>query len=617
MEKRDQWYKLTDDEAAQSLVTLARRLRDEQSGRQSDRIFYAALYGWREAATGFSSALRADLVTSTQTNRLSLNLTRTMVDAAVARIAALAQPKATFYTDGAEYAKREQAQQMDKALQGIFDQEKYRAKSLRAFRSALVFSEGWLWFEADHVWGKPRIVRTLPGEVFVDEREALTGVPPRIYRRRYYDRAQLAAAFPKAAEQIEEAKPLETDEREWGFDPQLDQVLVTEGWSLPSGPKAKDGRYIAAIEGATLEMMPYTRNRFPGARYVWDDPEVGWYGHGLVEELAGIQIEINDLLDQINEAHQVVAGKWLVERNSGVERYHITDERDGILVYRGTAPTYITPNAVPPQMYEYLWRLVSQAYEITGISQLAATSQKPAGLNSGVAIRAYEDNQSSRFKHKLSGFEDFVCDSAKLTIDAVQDLAEKGDVRVRSITDDEMSILDWKSVALDEEAYEVRVNPTSTLPQTTAGKLALVSDLAAVVGSDGQPVMDPQELSEMMAGIPDVEAYLRGKSGTKRLVKKAFAQMAAGKRAQGPEPEMDPVVSLAAAKEEYLTYRAANVPPDRLDEMLRWINLAARIAAPPPPPAPEPMPMPGPEPMGPGPGPEPMMEPAPDGAPPL
>ena len=586
------WYRQDSEQGAQTLVQYARKLREDQERRHQDRLLYAALYGWREVLQGFAGAHSDMLVSSQQTQRLSLNIVRTMVDASTARIAALASPKPTFRTAGADYAKRTRAEQMDKAIQGVFYAEKHRAKSLRSFKSALVFGDAWLWHEPDFVWGKPRIVRTLPGEVFVDEGECLTGEPRRIYRRRYYDRMVLAERFPSARAHILACKTVDEDSREWGYDPTTDQVLVTEAWSLPSGPNAKDGKYLAAIDGTWLQAERYDRERFPGARYAWDEPEVGFYGQGLAEELAGIQLEINDLLDQVNDAHQSVAGKWLVEKNSGVNHSHINDERDGILAYRGTAPVYITPNAVPPQMYEYLWQLVSRAYEITGISQLAATSMKPAGLNSGAAIRAYEDNQSARFKHKLQAFEDFVCDSARLTVDSVQDLAETSDVRIRVLSDGELELVDWKNVALDAEAYELQVNATSSLPTTTAGQLALVQDLSVIPG-----LMQPDELLELMSGVPDVQSFTKRRNATRRLTEKMLALIVStdGESFEPPEPEMDLTLALRVAGEAYLEYRHAHASPQALDALQRWLRLAKELraaAAPPPaPPAPAPAPM--------------------------
>jgi len=63
----------------------------------------------------------------------------------------------------------------------------------------------------------------------------------------------------------------------------------------------------------------------------------------------------------------------------------------------GTKPSYEVAPCVPQEMYAQLQRLIEYAYQQSGVSSLAAQGQKPAGLNSGEAIRNYDDIQSDRF----------------------------------------------------------------------------------------------------------------------------------------------------------------------------------------------------------------------------
>jgi hypothetical protein len=50
----------------------------------------------------------------------------------------------------------------------------------------------------------------------------------------------------------------------------------------------------------------------------WSEALVGFFGVGLVEELLGIQREINKLLQQIQRGHHLIAGHYLVENGSKV-----------------------------------------------------------------------------------------------------------------------------------------------------------------------------------------------------------------------------------------------------------------------------------------------------------
>lgn len=600
METNDaRWAERSNEDGAIALAEVVRRIRQEQEPLYQDRLIHASMYGGSELAA-YSGGISSGTELAAPPNQLSLNIVKTMVNAATARIAARNPPKPTFVTDGANWDARSKAEAMDKGLAGIFKLEKVRKKTVRAFRSALIYGEGILCCEPDAVWGKPRITRALPGEFLVDQGEALTGEPRRLYRRRYYDRLVLTRMFPHAKKAIMESRESDDAFREWGWNKSKDQVLVTEGWSLPTGPGATDGRYMAILGSTCLESFRWTRERFPIARFVWEEPEEGWYGTGLAQELRGIQLDINDLLDRINDAIKVVAGKWAVERDSDVNPNDITDERDGILVYAGTAPMYITPQAVPPQMFEHLWNLWSRAHEITGISQLAASGMKPAGLNSGAAIRAYREDISERFSDKSADFEEFVCDVGRLTVDSMHDLAEVGDVRVRTVTKGALEVVDWKEVELDAEAYEMSIEASSTIPRTPAAHIELAEDLGKL------GIFAPTALARILgAGVPDVEAVVKRMNATEDLTEQMLADILKTGEMNGnqPEPEMDLELAIPLAQELYVDYRRQRVPSDRLGLVLDWIRAAVaqrdqkRAAAPPPPQPPQGAPPPMPPPV--------------------
>ena len=50
-----------------------------------------------------------------------------------------------------------------------------------------------------------------------------------------------------------------------------------------------------------------------------------------------------------------------------------------------------------PEMYQWIQWLIQNAYQMSGISSLSAGGQKPQGLNSGEAIRTYDQIQEDRF----------------------------------------------------------------------------------------------------------------------------------------------------------------------------------------------------------------------------
>ena len=110
---------------------------------------------------------------------------------------------------------------------------------------------------------------------------------------------------------------------------------------------------------------------------------------------------------------------------------------------------------------ELLWK---RAFEVIGVSQLSSTGQVPTGLKqaSGTALRHYTQIENERFQLVRSAYEDNFIRIARKVIDiAPTSLSPKG-VTKGNIVESLDSVSIWAS---------------SLLPETPAGKLALVSDL--------------------------------------------------------------------------------------------------------------------------------------------
>lgn len=605
------WWKLKGDERANAICAAVKRIKADQEYRRQDDLLHASLYGDTQVL-GFGAYNYAKRPTN-RGGQLSLNIVRNMISACVSRVAAKAKPKPSFQVKGGDWALRRRARKLEKAVDGIFYATGFYAIAKTCFRDALIFGPGTIEWGVDYEAKRVFCQRKLSGEVVVDDLEALYGGRDvkTYYSERYWDKAVLAEIYPQHTNAIWRAKAEDDDGGEAvGFDPTCDQVIVRTAFRLPAFKGSKvPGVWSKVIPGTELASGDYTRDRPPLATYRWDEGIAGWHGNGLAHELAGLQLEINDILDEIQDAQHGIKGKWFVEQSSQVNEEHIDDNADGIVMYRGTVPVYVSPQAIPADVYNHLWQLYAKAYEIAGISQLAASSQKPGGLNSGAALRAFRDSQSERFLDRFQDWDEFILENARLALDAMRDLAEATDgavtVSVRRGT--VIEELRWDELDIDEDAYELQMMPTSMLPTTVAGKLAFVEQMAQI------GVVDPEELLELLE-LPDTERFTKRRLATRQLVEDMLEDMVETGVYQAPEPHMFFPTALKVAVESYLEYRRDKCPPELLDLVSRFIvhvrllqkKQQAEDAPPPPPP-------PGPGPIGTGTPAAPMMPPTPMG----
>ena len=179
-----------------------------------------------------------------------------------------------------------------------------------------------------------------------------------------------------------------TDNIDFGNTTLVDQIEVLEAWHLPSGEGATDGRHVICISNATLVDEQWDKGSFPFVFVRWTDPMLGFWGEGVACDIQGMQVEINKLLMKIQRAfHLMSVPRIYVENGSKIRKSFFNNEIGTIIPYTGQPPVQMTPPSLNREIFDHLERLYNRSFEIAGISQMAATSMKPAGLNSGAALR--------------------------------------------------------------------------------------------------------------------------------------------------------------------------------------------------------------------------------------
>ena len=264
-----------------------------------------------------------------------------------------------------------------------------------AFRNACVFDKGIVKISDDGITNR------LPWNVFFDPREVT-----------YAQITQVAEKLPKTPGRILELK--------YGIkaDRNLDYT-VYEYYDVMEHIKA-----IYVQELNKVVTHEYKPNIIPYLEIHYTNPVKGDTSQSVVDQLYGIQTQIDELLAVMKDSIAVNPGMTLlVPRSSNIKTNMLSNRTGQIIQYdpipgQTTSPvTYATNDIISPQFVQLLDKLKNDAYEIVGISQLSATSQKPAGLNSGIALNTMEDIESSRFETQLNSVVRLYVDVAKACLD--------------------------------------------------------------------------------------------------------------------------------------------------------------------------------------------------------
>jgi hypothetical protein len=584
--KERRWWMLKGQDAADVISGTLNLIRDAQSFRATQWIVSARLYGNLAPTTlaGVSFSKIAAQQPALR-DRISYNLVQSVVDTVCAKITRN-RPKPFYLTSGGDYRKQREAKKLNSFLDGVFYENQTHDIGKMVFRDAAVWGDGFI-----HVFAKGDRVcheRVMSSEIFVDDVESLYGVPRQMHRVKQVDRQVLFDMFPDDADKIGGAKPSRTEEA--GRSIVADMITVRESWHLPSGPGADDGKHCITIDGAVLgEMEPWPHSFFPFARVQWSPRLYGYWGQGLAEQLQNIQLEINKLLWVIQRSmHLMGSFKVFIENGSKIVKEHLNNDVGSIINYTGTPPMYVTPPIVAPEVYAHLQTLINKGYEQAGVSQLAASSLKPEGLNSGRAIREYNDIQTDRLAVPSKSYEQMFMDVARLSIEVVKMIAadDKG-YEVRVPNKKAVNKIEWKDIRLDDEDYVMQVYPVSSLPSDPAGRLATIQEYAQA------GFLTPRQARRLL-DFPDLEQVESLANAEEEYLQSVFDKIVDDGDYTSPDPLDDLALSKQLCLEYYAKGKLNNLREDRLELLRRYLAQINEIEqAMLPPPMPMGMPLPG------------------------
>lgn len=567
------WYKADSGvEASKSVFAYVRELDKNQSYKQIENIKNMRLYGNMgvDYYRTFAGARRQDSSSAIQ-HRVTMNVIQSMIDTVTSKITKN-KPRPQFLTQGGNFTLQRRAKRMTQFMEGQFEATEFYSKAAIAFLDSCIFGTGCL--KIFRAGNNIQVERVFIDEIKVDDREALYGFPTQMHQEKYIHRDVLKQMFPDKAKQIEQASNVNNYEYmssvATGESP--DMIRVIESWKLKSGPEAKDGRHMISIFNLDLLDEEYNKSYFPFVFWRWGLRPLGFFGQGLSEQLQGIQLEINKILRTIQVSmHLVSVPKIFVDAASKIVDAHLDNRIGSIIKFTGQPPTPGQLGTIPPELFSHLDRLYQRAYEIAGVSQLSATAQKPAGLDSGKALREYNDLETERFMSVAQRYEKVFIDSVRQFIDLAKeidaDLKESGNsgMEVKVKGRKFLETIKWADVNMEEDQYLMSVFPASALSRTPAGRQAEVRELM----NDG--FVSKQDAMKLL-DLPDLQAFYDFETAPGEDIDMVIEKIIEDGDYMTPEPYQDLEYGINKMQKAYLLFRSQNAPEDRLELIRRWIE---------------------------------------------
>lgn len=594
------WWKADDNDLPYQVAATLNYIHRHDTQRQQRLIASTRLYGNSLAysALGASFSRMAASNPSQATQRISFNVCSSIVDTLTAKISKN-EITPSFITSGGVWGKQKQAENLSKFVEGCFYENKSHLAIIEAFNDAAVWGDGIL-----HVYrsAEDRVAteRVVPHELICDPIETMVNEPRQMHRVKLVDRDILASMFedePEKVAMIMAAQPANANEV-GGIGTAADLVKVVESWHLPSNDHSEDGLHTICLESDLLFKEKYKKQKFPFVHLRYMKRKFGYWGIGACERLEKIQGAINREMIRIDRSHYLAGSfKILVENSSKIVSQHLNNEIGAIIKYTNTPPQYITPPMIQPDSYAYVDSLIAKAYQQEGVSQLSASNLKPMGINSGAALRTYDQIADDRQLYISKRVEEFALELAHLMIDQIQEIyADKGSYKVTWPGVTFTETIDWSDINLTRDEYYLKAFPTSSLPDEPAAKLEQVQEYM-------QAGLISPRAGRRLLRMPDVEMADNLANAAEELICKSIEAILYDKEKAAdhrPDSEWDLTLCKQLAL-QYMNFAKLNNCPkaqlEQLREFMAYVDDEMALTLPPPPPMPEAVPQAAPMPM--------------------
>lgn len=556
-----QWWKMENDlEKQQAIAGTISYLAEHSTGVEQQRQISRRLYGnYSIMGTNGLSFSKIAQSQPKANDRITYNVVQSAVDTVVAKMSKN-RPKPMFLTSGGDWKLQRKAKKLEKFTEGIFYENAAYDMGPAALLTAMV--DGTCAVQVFEDQGRVRWERVLISEIYVDEIEAFYGKPRQLHRVRNIDRAVLTDMFPEHKEVIANVNGSLSD-TVGSYQSIGDQVTVAESWHLPSGPDATDGSHVISINGAVLLDEEWEHSDFPFVFLHWSKRLYGFWAQGAAEQIQNIQLEINKLLWVIQRSmHLAGTFKVALENSSKIVKEHLNNDIGAIITYTNNPPQYLVPPVVPPEYYQHLLTLKAAAYDQLGVSELSATSEKPAGLNSGKALREYNDIESDRFQIIGQAYENFFLELSKHSIAVAKSIAEtQGGFSINVPGKRFIETIDWEDVSLKDDEYVLKLYPVSSLPTDPEGRLQTIQEYAQA------GFLSPQSARRLL-DFPDLEAVEEMANAPEDRIHRVLESMIDDGEYTPPDEYMPLDLARTLGLQYYNHAVNCDIPEDRL-EMIR------------------------------------------------
>lgn len=423
-------------------------------------------------------------------------------------------PKITFLTDKSMFHLRKATRALDQYIECEFERSELYENVRMAVLDACVGKLGTVKILFDEKKQRFQTHRVRPLDLIVDDNNQLYKRKKEVFEVKKVSKYFLFDKFKNLSE--EQKKDIEKESSKG-------KVEVYEGYY-------DDKTHVTFCYGAVLKINSW-KGMPPYFHWRWTQSTNSFWGVSIADELAPIQNRINDIMLKFSRGMDLVAvPRFLMNTHDNVTSSKITNEIGAVIKMTSSGDglskmDYLNPPPMNQMIVDHLETLWSKSFQITGISQLATSGEKPKGLDSGRALLAYHDINTDRFAQASQSLVDMYVDIARyMTVVADRHFSgKKGDLLPNKI--------DWKRIDIQKNIYQIRQYPTNLLSKSPAGRL---EDVQILINLG----IIPPEKGIQLLDFPDIQQAVDMLSATDQATEMLMDSIVEGETNVAPDPNL-------------------------------------------------------------------------------
>jgi len=399
------------------------------------------------------------------TSIIQENIVRSTIDTLVSKIASQ-KVRPFINTVNGSFKDMQVVKSAQTFFDSFFEENDVNKQVSLAFRDACIFDRGYVFVDKVN----KRIIRALPWQVFIDSKEkSYDKVTKVVYQQKHFPTSLL------------------------NVDTRLNEVTYIQLWDI------KAHKHVIYIQELDLyKEEEYLADVIPFVTINYSNPVKGNSSSCVVDLLYGIQKEVDQLVAKIKDASQLASPlKYFVPQQSNIKVEKLSNRVGEVITYNlppnynGNPVTVATEPFMDPEWMKTLEQFKQHAYELVGISQLSAMSQKPKGLDSGVALSTMEDIESDRFETQLNSVIRSYVELAKVCIKVFDgSILPPNKLRASNVT--------WDDIVAMQDNMTIQFSAAENLSKDPSMKL---QQLQALVAAG----VIPQSRVAQLMEIPDLQ----------------------------------------------------------------------------------------------------------------